>query len=181
MWAADAHPLEGPAHERVFEADEAYWPKHECDVDGTRFVRRIYTVAVLDRASGQIRILVVLNRSAGTMTKALWESGVRAGSTLYSDGLRTYQRVARTLVLGHASVDHSKGEYVNVEDPSVHINGVEAVFAWMRRALGRVETSQGNLQRYADQVQYVFNRRRACVKDVLRDLASVTIARAPDA
>ena len=163
-------PLESLA--QVFEADEAYWPKHQDSVDGAKFAQQLYTVLVLERASRQIRIWVVPDRTAEVMIRVLNQSGVGPGSTLYSDGLPAYRCVSNLLRLVHGWVNHSCNVYVDLEDPSIHINGAESAFAWMRHALGRVEVSQENLARYAAQVEFLFNRRETPVIDLMRELAS---------
>ena len=170
MRLPDPLPLESLAP--VFEADEAFWPKRRDSVDGVTFARQLYAVLVLERASRQLRIWVVPDRTSEIIMRVLEQSGVGPGSTLHTDGLRPYQLVSKLLKLVHAWVNHGKAMYVDLEDPSNHINGAESAVAWMRHALGRVEVSQENLARYADQTEFLFNRRETPVIDLMRELAS---------
>ena len=108
-------PLESVA--RVYEVDEACWPKHMDSADGERFAQRLYTVLVLDRASRQVRIWVVRDRATETMVPILARSGVGQDSTLNSDGLDVYKVAARFLLARHRWVNHTEYEYVSVDDP----------------------------------------------------------------
>ena len=170
MVVSDAPPPEIVAG--VIEADEACWPKHLNSPDGERFAQRLYTVLVLDRASRQVRIWVVMDRSAETMVPILAQSGVGPRSTLYSDGLDVYKVAARCLLAKHGWVNHGAYEYVSMDDPAVHINGAESCFAWMRQALRRIDISQENLTRYVAQAELILNRREVPVIDRMRELAS---------
>ena len=170
MMVPDPLPLESVAG--VFEADEACWPKHMDSADGERFAQRLYTVLVLDRASRQVRIWVVRDRATKTMVPILARSGVGQDSTLNSDGLDVYKVAARFLLARHRWVNHTEYEYVSVDDPTVHINGAESCFAWMRHALRRIEISQENLARYVAQAEFMFNQRYVPVLDRMRELVS---------
>ena len=170
MQVIDSAPLESVAG--VFEADEACWPKHWDSADGGRFAQRLHTVLVLERASRQIRIWVVQDRTAETMIQVLKQSGVGPGCTLYSDGLLVYRTAAQCLKAKHCWVNHTGSEFVKLDDPAVHINGTESCFAWMRHALRRIEVSQENLARYAAQTEFLLNWREAPVMDRMRELAS---------
>ena len=158
--------------ERTFEVDEALWPKHWDSSDGERFQQRLYTVLVLDRGSRQVRIRVTRDRTAMTMLRILLQSGVGPDSILYSDGLYVYRLAARWLLAKHGWVNHTICEYVSIDDPDVHINGAESCFAWMRRALHRIEISQENLARYAAHVEFMINRREVPVPDRMRELVA---------
>ena len=169
VFEAEVPPLESVG--RVFEADEAFWPKHEYGVDGVNFTHQLFTISALERESRQVRLFVASDRTANTILRALAQSGLGPGCTLYSDGLRAYLFVATLLSLSHGWVNHS-AEYVKSGQKWVHINGAESVFAWMRHALGQVELSQQNLPRYVTQAEYLFNRRQIPVIDLMRELAS---------
>ena len=170
MQLPDPPPLESIS--KVFEVDEAYWPKHMDSADGERFAHRLYTVVVLERATGQVRIWVVADRDARTMVPILRRSGVGAGATLNCDGNVVYITAARNLSARRRWVNHDKYEWVRVDDPTVHINGAEAGFAWMRRALRNVELSQENLARYAAHAQFMINSRHIPVIDRIRELVA---------
>ena len=170
MLVPDSPPLESVAG--VFEADEACWPKHMSASDCERFAQRLYTVLVLDRASSQVRISVVLDRATETMVQILKRSGVGPDSALNSDGLDVYKAAARLLLAKHGWVNHGAYEYVSMDDPAVHINGAESCFAWMRQALRLIDLSQENLPRYVAQTEFMINWRYVPVLDRLRELTS---------
>ncbi len=170
MQVPDPPPLESVAG--VFEVDEAYWAKHMGSAEGERFAQRLYTVLVLDRTSRQVRIWVTRDRTAMTMLRILLRSGVGPDSVLYSDGLYVYRPAARWLLAKHRWCNHKIYEYVNVDDPNIHINNAESCFAWMRHALCRIEISQENLARYVGQTEFMINWREVPVLDRMQELAS---------
>ncbi len=170
MMESDPSPLESLA--RVFEVDEACWPKHLESAAGERFTHRLYTVVVLERATGQVRVWVVSERTKSNLVAILRRSGVRRGCTLYSDGWVGYEGVGQELIIKHCWVNHGAYEFVNMDDPDNHINGAESYFAWTRRALSRIEISQENLTRYAAQAEFMFNRRQVPVIERMGELAS---------
>ena len=170
MMVPDPLPLESVAW--VFEVDEACWPKHWNSPAGERFAQRLHTVLVLDRSSQQVRIWVTRKRDSNTITRILLRSGVRPGCTLYSDGLYVYRLAARWLLAKHRWVNHTEHEYVNIDDPTVHINSTESCFAWIRQALRRIEISQDNLPRYVAHAEFILNRRYVPVLDRMRELTS---------
>ena len=170
MLVPDAPPPETVVG--VFEADEAYWPKHWKSSDGERFTQQLYTVLVLDRASRQVCIWVVTDRSTETMVPILKWSGIGLGSTVLTDGLPVYKGAAQILWAKRSWVNHSIYEFVRRDDHSIHINGAESCFAWMRQAMRRIELSQENLTRYVAQAEFMLNRREVPVVDRMRELAS---------
>ena len=170
MQLPDPHPLESVG--RKFEADEACWPKHMNSAAGERFAQRLYTLLVLERATGQVRIEVVANRDCKTLVDFLKRSGLRVGDYLNVDGLIAYVPAAWSLLLKLRRVFHDVCRWVSVDNPEVHINGAESCFAWMRHALSRIEISQENLARYVAQVEFMINHREVPVIERIRVLAS---------
>ena len=80
---------------------------------------------------------------------------VEPGATLHTDEAAVYQPLAG-LFFGHASVNHSKGEFVR---DGVTTNGVESVFAVFKRGLIGVyhHVSPDHLRRYVDEFAFRLN------------------------
>jgi len=78
-----------------------------------------------------------------------------AGSTLHTDEAGVYRGLGG-LFFNHETVNHSEGEYVR---DSVTTNGVESVFAVMKRGLIGVyhHASKKHLGRYVDEFAFRLN------------------------
>lgn len=83
-------------------------------------------------------------------------NAVEAGSTVYTDALKSYARLSETFV--HDTVDHAR-EYVRGD---VHTNGIENYWSLLKRALKGtyVSVEPFHLNRYLDEQSFRFNNRK---------------------
>lgn len=101
--------------------------------------------------------------------KPVVQDVVHPATRVFTDGSQVYRFLPAKI---HASVDHSKGQYVRyTEDEKIHTNTVEGVFSIFRR--GMVGTYQHcgeqHLHRYLNEFDFRYsNRAKLGVDDVMR-------------
>jgi len=116
-------------------------------------IGKVAVMGLLER-HGQIRTMVV----AGTKRQHLHgkvTQHVEAGSTVYTDALRSYNELDREYI--HHVINHAE-KYV---DGQIHTNGVENFWSLLKRTLGGtyVSVEPFHLFRYLDEQSFRFNNR----------------------
>jgi len=98
-------------------------------------------------------------------------------SRLMSDGWKVYRGIGWNFA-DYAWVDHSRGEYVNKQDPTIHTNTVEGYFSVLKRGLTGVyqHVSGAHLYRYLAEFDYRFNTRAKLGVDDIARASGVVIA-----
>jgi transposase-like protein len=114
----------------------------------------------------QVRLHVVSNRRKHQLESTIGEH-VEAGSTVYTDALRSYDRMGQRGYV-HGVIDHAEA-YV---DGEVHTNGLENFWSLLKRAIKGtyVSVEPFHLFRYLDEQVYRFNNRK--LNDAGRFLAA---------
>jgi transposase-like protein len=156
-----------PKREGTIEADEVYWggkARHPRIVRGV--VRRGFNpdkpktpiFAVVQRG-GKVRARVLPTVTAGNVREALLDT---AGPScrLVTDELKAYRRIGKPFAK-HDRVNHTKREYVNKADPSIHTSTVEIFFSrvWRRLSGTHHAVSKEHLHRYVDHAAFLDNTR----------------------
>ncbi len=84
---------------------------------------------------------------------------VKTKSTFYSDDNPSYQKLPPYYIRG--SVVHSKGNYVDKDNPDIHTNTIESVWATFERTKETyIHVSQKHLQNYANEAVFRYNTRK---------------------
>jgi transposase-like protein len=123
-----------------------------------------------DEGGAQVRAMVIANRKKHQLETIVSEH-VEQGSHLYSDALRSYDRMSQRGYV-HSVIDHAE-EYV---DGAVHTNGLENFWSLLKRALKGtyVSVEPFHLFRYLDEQAFRFNERKATdAERFVRVLSSV--------
>ncbi len=104
---------------------------------------------------GEIRTMVVPNTKRKSLHGQVTKH-VEAGSTVYSDALRSYRQLDEDYT--HKVINHAE-RYV---DGIVHTNGVENFWSLLKRTLGGtyVSVEPFHLFRYLDEQAFRFNNRK---------------------
>jgi transposase-like protein len=154
----DLTPLKG-----IVEVDEIYVGgrernKHMRDrlqFNSTGVVNKTPIVGMRERG-GRTRALTV-NGTGALMIERTVRQNVEIGSTLHTDEYAAYKRLGRDYK--HETVNHSLDEYSR---NGVTTNGVESVFAVMRRGLHGVyhKASKKHLARYVNEFSWRLNEGR---------------------
>ncbi len=110
--------------------------------------------AVLERG-GKVRAKVIGTRKKGDLQKLVREN-VEAGSSVYSDALKSYDGLADDFT--HQVVDHAQC-YLNGQ---VHTNGMENFWSLLKRGINGtyVSVEPFHLFRYVDEQAFRFNNRK---------------------
>jgi transposase-like protein len=118
-------------------------------------IGKVAVMGLLER-NGEVRTMVV----GGTKRRHLHgevAKHVEAGSVVYSDALRSYNRLGEDYI--HNVINHAE-TYVQGH---VHTNGIENFWSLLKRTLGGtyVSVEPFHLFRYLDEQAFRFNRRKA--------------------
>ncbi len=109
-----------------------------------------------DDGGAQVRFKVIANRRKHQLEAVITEH-VESGATLYTDALRSYDRMGERGYV-HNVIDHAEA-YV---DGQVHTNGCENFWSLLKRGLKGtyVSVEPFHLFRYLDEQAFRFNHRR---------------------
>jgi transposase-like protein len=121
-------------------------------------VGKVAVMGLLQRhgEGSKVRTEVIRNRKKNQLEHTIGEN-VEVGSTLYTDALRSYDRMA-TRGYVHNVIDHAEA-YV---DGQVHTNGLENYWSLLKRAIKGtyVSVEPFHLFRYLDEQAFRFNGRK---------------------
>jgi transposase-like protein len=117
-------------------------------------IGKVAVMGLLER-HGEVRTMVVPDTKRGSLHGAV-NKHVEAGSTVYSDALRSYNRLQDEYV--HKVINHAE-RYV---DGQIHNNGVENYWSLLKRTIGGtyISVQPFHLFRYLDEQSFRFNNRR---------------------
>jgi transposase-like protein len=128
--------------------------KRALKITGTGPEGKAIVAAVLQRG-GKVRAKVVSNRRKAEL-QSLVRENVEAGSSLYSDALKSYDGLSSDFA--HQVIDHAEA-YVNGQ---VHTNGMENFWSLLKRGINGtyVSVEPFHLFRYVDEQAFRFNNRK---------------------
>ena len=126
---------------------------------------------VLERG-GRVIAGVVKNQKRGSLQPTVRDN-VEAGSTVYTDALRSYQGLEDEYL--HDTIDHAK-EYVRGD---VHTNGIENFWSLLKRCINGtyVSVMPWHLKSYVDEQVFRFNERKADDSERFDEVMSRTVGR----
>jgi transposase-like protein len=126
-------------------------------------------LALVDRATGEARTMVIDDISAKTIVPIIRENVAKEARVLTDEGAQ-YKKL-RYHFAGHESTVHSAGEYVRLSDRSIHSNTVEGYFSIFKRGMKGVYQHCGkqHLHRYLAEFDFRYsNRVKLGIHDVER-------------
>jgi transposase-like protein len=115
---------------------------------------KVAVMGLLER-HGEVRTMVVPNTKRKSLHGEV-SKHVEAGSTVYSDALRSYRQLDEDYT--HKVINHAE-KYV---DGIVHTNGIENFWSLLKRTIGGtyVSVEPFHLFRYLDEQAFRFNNRK---------------------
>jgi len=116
-------------------------------------------LSLVDRASGQARSMVVDNLKAETLTPILREN-IAKEARIMTDEAGQYRNIGDHFE-DHGFTRHGIGEYVNLEDATVHTNTIEGYFSIFKRGMKGTYQHCGkrHLHRYLAEFDFRYNNR----------------------
>lgn len=138
---------------------------------GTGGSGKVAVMGLLER-HGEVRTMVVLDRKRKSLQGAV-TNHVEAGSTVYSDALRSYDQLQKDYT--HNVINHAE-EYVR---DNVHSNGIENFWSLLKRSIGGtyVSVEPFHLFRYLDEQSLRFNKRKGSDLDRFVEAAKTVTGR----
>lgn len=120
---------------------------------------KVAVMGLLERR-GEVRTTIVSNTKRKSLQSEV-KAHVEAGSTVYSDALRSYNGLEQDYL--HSVINHAV-EYVRGE---VHTNGIENFWSLLKRAIKGtyVAVEPYHLFRYLDEQSFRFNMRKGTDSD----------------
>ncbi len=124
-------------------------------IHGTGGSGKVAVMGLLER-HGEVRTMVVPNVKRKSLDKRV-KAHVEAGSTVYSDGLKSYNELDEQYI--HNVINHAE-KYV---DGYIHTNGIENFWSLLKRCINGtyVSVEPFHLFRYLDEQTFRFNSRHA--------------------
>jgi transposase-like protein len=121
-------------------------------------IGKVAVMGLLQRhgEGSQVRTQVIANRKKHQLEQIVGEH-VETGSALYTDALRSYDRMAARGYI-HQVIDHAEA----YADGQVHTNGLENFWSLLKRALKGtyISVEPFHLFRYLDEQAFRFNNRK---------------------
>jgi transposase-like protein len=134
-------------------------------------IGKVAVMGLLER-HGEVRTMVVANTKRKSLHGEV-SKHVEPGSVVYSDALRSYNRLADDYI--HSVINHAE-EYVR---GNVHTNGIENFWSLLKRTLGGtyISVEPFHLFRYLDEQAFRFNKRKLTDSERFSIVASQIIGK----
>ena len=145
----------------IVEVDETSIGKLKGAPVKRAFHHKMKVLALVDRDSGQARTMVIENVNASTLMPIVLGNVAREVRVM-TDEHSGYRDMGKFFA-AHGTTSHGRGEYVNLEDRSIHSNTVEGYFSIFKRGMKGIYQHCGeqHLHRYLAEFEFRYNNRVA--------------------
>jgi transposase-like protein len=143
----------------IVEVDETFIGRVKGAPVKRAFHHKMKVLALVDRDSGRARTMVIDNVNAKTLMPIVI-ANVAKEARVMTDEHSGY-RDMKLHFAGHGTTSHGRGEYVNLEDRTIHSNTVEGYFSIFKRGMKGVYQHCGeqHLHRYLAEYEFRYNNR----------------------
>lgn len=143
------------------EVDETFIGRVKGAPKKRAFHHKMKVLALVDRNSGQARSVVIDNVNASTLMPIV-VANVAREAKIMTDEHSGYRYVS-SIFAAHSTTSHGRGEYVNLQDRSIHSNTVEGYFSIFKRGMKGVYQHCGeqHLHRYLREFDFRYSNRSA--------------------
>ncbi len=145
----------------IVEVDETFIGNKKDMPKRRAFHHKMKVLALIDRNSGQARTMVVDDVKAETLMPIVLANVARE-ARIMTDEHSGYRDVGKFFA-DHGTTSHGKGEYVNLEDRTIHSNTVEGYFSIFKRGMKGVyqHCDEQHLHRYLAEFDFRYSNRQA--------------------
>lgn len=143
----------------IVEVDETFIGKLKGAEKKRAFHHKMKVLALVDRDSGKARTMVIDNVKAETLMPIVI-ANVSREARIMTDEHSGYRDAGKWFA-GHGTTSHGKGEYVNLQDRTIHSNTVEGYFSIFKRGMKGIYQHCGeqHLHRYLAEYEFRYNQR----------------------
>jgi len=145
----------------IVEVDETFIGRIKGAPVKRAFHHKMKVLALVDRATGRARTMVVDNVTAATLMPIV-RANVAKEATIMTDEHNAYTKIASHFA-SHGTTNHSAGRYVDFNDATIHSNTVEGYFSIFKRGMKGVyqHCGEAHLHRYLAEFEFRYNYRVA--------------------
>ena len=143
------------------EVDETFIGKLKGVEKKRAFHHKMKVLALVDRDSGKARTMVIDDVKAATLMPIVITNVAREARVMTDE--HSGYRDMKKFFAAHGTTSHGRGEYVNLEDRTIHSNTVEGYFSIFKRGMKGVYQFCGeqHLHRYLAEFEFRYNNRVA--------------------
>lgn len=138
---------------------------------GRAYKDKVPVVGMLQR-DGKMNAFVVDNTKKESIQPLIYNYVKQDGTLIISDEWWAYKGLDK--YYEHKIIDHSKKEYVSLQDSSIHTNNIEGSWNILKKSVSGMynHVSKKHLQKYVDEFVYRFNLRMVTDQEKFRYLLS---------
>jgi transposase-like protein len=141
------------------EVDETFIGRRKGVEKRAGYEHKMKVLSLLERSSGRTRMLHIEKISAAALTPIL-KANIAAEADLLTDDAGQYKHMHRHFA-SHGTTAHTKGNYVDRENPTIHTNTVEGSFSIFKRGMKGIyqHCGEAHLHRYLAEFEFRYNYR----------------------
>lgn len=145
----------------VVEVDETFIGRRKGAPVKRAFHHKMKVLALVDRDTGKARTMVIDDVNASTLMPIVLSNVAREARVMTDE--HSGYRSLKDHFADHGTTSHGRGEYVNLEDRSIHSNTVEGYFSIFKRGMKGVYQHCGeqHLHRYLAEFEFRYCNRVA--------------------
>lgn len=143
----------------VVEVDETFIGKLKGVEKKRVFHHKMKVLALIDRDSGKARMMVIDDVKAETLLPIVLANVAREARVMTDE--HSGYRHLKDHFMAHGTTAHGRGQYVDLENPSIHSNTVEGYFSIFKRGMKGIyqHCSEQHLHRYLAEYEFRYNNR----------------------
>ena len=159
MRSGDLSPFGGGG--TVVEVDETFIGRIKGAPKKRAFHYKMKVLSLVDRETGRCRSMVVDNVSAAHLVPIV-VANIAKEATVMTDEANAYRNLGG-LFAGHGFTAHGAGQYVDLNDRTIHTNTIEGYFSIFKRGMKGIYQHWGeqHLHRYLAEYDFRYNHRSA--------------------
>lgn len=153
----------------IVEVDETFIGRKQRMPKRRAFHHKMKVLALVDRDTGKARTMVIEDVRAETLMP-LVIANVEREARIMTDEHSGYRDAGKWFA-SHGTTSHGRGEYVNLQDRTIHSNTVEGYFSVFKRGMKGIyqHCREQHLHRYLAEFEFRYNNREKFeISDTIR-------------